>query len=262
MPSGTCEVTTICGAVIARDEASNIKRCLRSLAWADSLLVVLDHRTVDATAALAEECGARVVVRTFEDYARQRNAALQLAGADWLLFVDADEVVPPELAKEIQSIVQRPDSAPGFWIPRRNILFGHWVRHAGWSPDYQLRLMRTDRARYREDRTVHELVDLDGQPGHLTNALVHYNYATIGQFLAKQRVYSAMESEDMLRRGVRIKPHNYVLQPWRQFWRRYVTLRGYRDGWLGLLLSLLLAYYELRTYLNLRRLWRNRSRAT
>ncbi len=249
-------MATVCGAVIARDEERNIDRCLESLAWADELLVVVDDRTIDATAERAARRGARVVIRRFDDYARQRNAALRSARSDWVLFVDADEVVTAELAEEVRRVVEENRSGlSGYWIPRKNIILGRWVRHAGWSPDYQLRLLRPAEASYREDRTVHELVDLRGEASRLAGSLLHYNYATLGQFLAKQRVYAAMEAADMHRRGVRVKLRNYLLQPLRQFWRRYVTLRGFRDGGLGLLLSALLAYYELRTYLELRALW-------
>ena len=250
-------MTTICGAVIARDEEKNIERCLLSLKWADSMLVVMDDRTIDATASIAERCGAAVEVRTFLDYARQRNSTLEAARSEWVLFVDADEVVPSELASEVRRVTASTAPDAGYWIPRKNILFGHWVRHAGWSPDYQLRLLRKDSARYHEDRTVHELVDLDGEAGYLNNVLVHYNYDTLRQFLVKQRVYASMTAADMYQRGIRVKPQNYLLQPWRQFWRRYVLLQGYRDGWLGLLLSALLAYYEFKTYLQLRVLWKS-----
>lgn len=249
---------TICGAVIARDEEDSIDRCLEALAWADSLLVVLDDRTVDTTAQRAVRHGARVEVRTFLDYARQRNAALEMAESDWVLFVDADEVVTPELAREVlQVAAEGPSTISGYWIPRKNILFGRWVRHAGWSPDYQLRLLRRRDARYREDRSVHELVELQGEAGYLSNPLIHYNYSSLVEFLARQRVYATMEAGDRFHRGVQVKPQNYLLQPWREFWRRYVLLKGYRDGGLGLLLSALLAYYELRTYLTLRSLWRS-----
>jgi len=249
---------TLCGAIIARDAERTIGRCLDSLAWADSLLVVVDDRTVDATAELAVRHGARVEVRPFQDFARQRNAALELAASDWVLFVDDDEVVTPELAEEARRAVDagEPDIA-GYWVPRRNILFGRWVRHTGWGPDYQLRLLRSRDARYREDRTVHELVDLHGKAGYLSSPLVHYNYATLKEFLHRQRRYARMEAADMRRRGLRIKPWSYLLQPWRQFWRRFITWEGYRDGVLGLVLSSLMAYYELVTYLELRRLWRS-----
>ncbi|MGE5620124.1 MAG: glycosyltransferase family 2 protein [Sphingomonadaceae bacterium] len=249
-------MATICGAIIARDAADTIERCLASLAWTDGQVVVVDDRTADATAEIAARRGALVDVRPFVDFARQRNAALQLAATDWVLFVDDDEVVTDELAAEIRATIESPKPAAGYWIPRKNLLFGRWVRHAGWSPDYQLRLLRRQDAHYREDRTVHELVDLRGEAGYLRNRLVHHNYSSLHEFLARQRTYAAMEAADMFRRGVRVKPRNYLLQPWRQFWRRYVTWQGYLDGGLGLLLSLLMGYYELRTYLELGRMWR------
>jgi len=251
-------VSTVCAAIIARDAADTIERCLLSLQWADSLLVVVDDRTRDATAELARSIGARVELHSFEDYARQRNAALRIADSDWVLFVDSDEVATPELAEEVRYITGLYEgAAPGYWIPRRNIILGRWVRHAGWSPDYQMRLLRRADASYREDRIVHELVDLKGQAGYLRNPLLHYNYSTLGEFMERQRHYARMEAVNRLRQEVRIKPQNYILQPWRQFWRRYVTLEGYREGWLGLLLSALLGYYELRTYLDLRALQRS-----
>ncbi len=248
-------MTTLCGAVIARDAALTIDRCLTSMAWADDLLVVVDDRTMDGTAEIASRRGARVRVRQFADFARQRNAALKEANTDWLLFVDDDEVVSPELAQEVRAIVDAGDArVAGYWIPRKNIIFGRWVRHSGWSPDYQLRLLRVADASYREDRAVHELVDLRGEQGYLQNPLIHYNYTSLGEFCDRQRLYASMEAADQFRRGIRIKPQNYLLQPWRQFWRRYVLWEGYRDGWIGILLAVMMAYYELRTYLDLRRL--------
>jgi (heptosyl)LPS beta-1,4-glucosyltransferase len=250
---------TVCGAVIARDAEKTIGRCLRSLEWADSRLVVVDDRTRDGTAETSARCGAKVEIRPFVDYGRQRNSALQLASCDWVLFVDADEVVPESLAEEVQlAISEGPAAISGYWIPRRNILFGRTVDYAGWSPDYQLRLLRRGMASYRSDKSVHELVDLKGDAGYLRNRLIHHNYETVRQFRSRQRAYSSMEASDMFRRGVRVRPQNYLLQPWRQFWRRYVSLKGYRGGLLGLFLSTLLAYYEFRTYLELRSLWRAR----
>ena len=223
--------------------------------------MVVDDRTMDGTVAKAQARGARVEVRPFADFARQRNSALEMARAEWVLFVDADEVVTHELATEVRETLGKArEEIAGYWIPRKNLLFGRWIRHAGWSPDRQLRLLRRDRARYREDRTVHELVDLQGDAGHLRTPFVHYNYDTIGQFVAKQKVYASMEAADLYRRGIRPRPQNYLLQPWRQFWRRYVLLEGFKDGALGLILSLLLAYFEWRTYVELRSLWRGKPR--
>lgn len=248
-------MVSLCGAVIARDAGETIARCLSSLEWADTLLVVIDDRTTDATGNIASSLGARVEVRTFVDFARQRNAALDLIEEEWVLFVDADEVVTPELAAEVRDVTgDQGRTEVGYWIPRKNILFGRWIRNAGWSPDYQLRLLKKSRARYREDRIVHELVDLQGEAGYLENPLIHYNYATFSEFLDRQRRYASLEAANRYRRGLRARPHNYLLQPWREFWRRYLLLKGYREGFLGFLLSATLAYYEFKTYVEMRSL--------
>lgn len=245
-------MATVCGAIIARDAEATIARCLASLSWADSLLVVLDDRTTDATGSIASSLGARVVTRVFEDFARQRNAALDLIKDEWVLFVDADEVVTQELAAEVRAVTGDLDrTEAGYWIPRQNIIFGRWVRHAGWSPDYQLRLLHRVRARYREDRIVHELVDLQGEAGYLDNPFIHYNYNTFSEFLDRQRRYASLEAANRHRRGQRPRPHNFLLQPWREFWRRYIQLKGYKEGLLGLLLSATLAYYEFKTYVEM-----------
>lgn len=237
--------------VLTRNEEENIGPCLETLQWADELLV-LDSFSDDATVDIAREMGAGVHQHPFVNYALQRNAGLQLAGKEWVFFVDADERVTPELAEEIRRVVDEAGFA-GWWVPRKNYIFGRWIRHAGWFPDYQLRLLRRDRARYDEGREVHELVDLDGEAGYLEGLMIHYNYDTIGQFRARQDMYTNYEARMMLENGERARIHNLVLQPLRQFGWRYVTLEGYKDGWHGLLLSLLMAYYELVRY---KKLWR------
>jgi (heptosyl)LPS beta-1,4-glucosyltransferase len=245
-------------AVLTRNEEGNLPDCLRSLAWADRLLV-LDSFSEDATVELARAAGAAVHQGEFVNWSVQRNLALELAETPWVLFVDADERVPPELAAEVSEALRANQEArhaggeppAGYWLPRRNYIFGRWVRHAGWSPDHQLRLLYRSRARYDESREVHELVLLDGPEARLTNPLVHYNYATLEQFHAKQRRYAHHQARTLHCRGVRARARNFVLQPLREFNRRYFTWRGYREGWLGLKLSVLMAYYELQTYRNL-----------
>ncbi len=270
----------ITAAVIARNEERHIADCLASLAWADERLVV-DSFSTDRTVEIAHRFTERVYSREFRSFPSQRNAALDLARGDWVLFVDADERVTPALAEEIRSRVgiapaegEGEDASPpctggieggeasspaGYWIPRRNIILGKWMQHTGWYPDHQLRLLRRERARYDEGQEVHEVPTLDGPAGYLENPLVHYNYDRLGQFLAKQDFYAGYAARTLFGEGVRPRPHNFVLQPLREFRRRYVTLQGYRDGGHGLLLSALLAYYNLVAYLRLARLWRTES---
>ena len=246
------------GAVIARDEASSIRGCLESLSWADELLVVLDDRTTDATEAISRQLTDRVFVHPFANFPTQRNIAIGLVRTEWVFFVDADERVTPELAAELrQAIAARGDFEPsGYWVPRRNIIWGRWIRHGGWYPDYQLRLLRRDRARYDEAREVHELVLLDGAAGHLREPFVHYNYASVAQFVAKQRAYSTLDARVLLNKGLRPRMRSFVLQPLREFNRRYFVHQGFRDGPHGLLLAALLAYFTFATYWKLWRLTR------
>lgn len=241
----------VSAVVLTRNEEKNIGPCLETLQWADELLV-LDSFSDDATVKIAQGMGAEVHQRAFSNYPLQRNTALQLASKEWVFFVDADERVTPQLAEEIRRVVDEVGFA-GWWVPRKNYIFGKWIRHAGWFPDYQLRLLRRDKARYDERREVHELVDLDGQAGYLVGLMIHHNYDTVEQFRVKQDTYTSYEARMMFENGERARIHNLILQPLRHFRWRYVTLEGYKDGWHGLLLCLLMAYYELVRH---NKLWR------
>lgn len=230
-------------AVIARDEERMLGDCLESIAFADERLVLVDTATTDRTREVGRLGGARVEERAFDNFAAQRDAALHLATGDWVLFVDADERVSAALREEVLTTIQRPLGRRGFWIPRHNYLMGHVVRHAGWFPDYQLRLLERCAAHFDPTRPVHELALVDGPIGHLREPLIHFNYASLREFIAKQERYCPLEAQRWL--AVYGPPRMRALlgQPAREFWRRYVTLQGYRDGRLGLMLSVLLAYY-------------------
>lgn len=232
--------------ILTKNEAHHVQDCIASLhGWTDAV-VVWDSGSADGTQALARQAGALVIHRPFDDYARQRQAVLNSIDAKWILFVDADERATPELAAEIEHAIRKRSERPqfaGFWLPRRNFIVGHEMRYGGYSPDYQLRLLRRDRARYDLTREVHEIVDLDGDAGHLRQPLIHYNYAAWDQFHDKQRRYARYEARILAGRGIRPRPHNFILQPLREFRRRFLTLGGWRDGLPGLRLALLLAWY-------------------
>ena len=238
--------------ILTKNEARHVAECVASLRWADRVLV-FDSLSDDDTLALARAAGADVAQRPFDNYAAQRNAALDTVTTDWVFFVDADERATPALAEEIRRVIaERPES--GWFVPRHNYIFGRLTLGAGWYPDYQFRLLRHGRARYV--RPVHELGEVDGATGHLANPLIHYNYRNVAHFHAKQRAYVEHDAGIMVDQGVRPKPRNYVLQPLRQLIWRFVTLKGYRDGLHGLRLSLYMGYYEWRKYRRLSELWR------
>ena len=251
-------------AVIARDEERHIAVALQSAQpIAGELLVLLDTRTTDRTAEIARGCGARVVEAAFRSHAAQRNRALALCAGEWVLFLDADERLTPELIAEIQMLGadkdagERGNEYAGYWIPRHNLYWGRALRGGGWYPDRQLRLLRRGAARYDERRLIHEYPELDGPAGMLSGHLLHINIESLRELRRKQRGYALQEAQTLYLAGVRARPHNLILQPLREARRRFWSWQGYRDGGLGLFLAIAMGYYELVKYIHLKGLERS-----
>jgi glycosyltransferase involved in cell wall biosynthesis len=243
-------------AILTKNEAQYIGDCLKSVQWTDTVILE-DSFSDDGTVEIAEELGARVYQNEFVNFAAARNRALdntRQLGAEWVLFVDADERVTPELAEEIRRAIHQNETV-GWWIPRYNVMWGHIMRGGGWYPDHQLRLVRVDAARYDPERQVHEIVILDGPAGYLQEHLLHYNYDSLAQFKLKQNRYIDFEAKILKEKGIIAKPWTYLSMPLREFYRRYITLAGYKDGWVGLQVCGLMSWYMFVTYLRLRRLY-------
>ncbi|MCK6578558.1 MAG: glycosyltransferase family 2 protein [Anaerolineae bacterium] len=241
--------------ILTYNEADHVRDCIESVRFADHI-IVFDSGSTDGTDSLARATGATVVTHPFVNYAAQRNAVLDHVSGqtDWVLFVDADERVTPALAQEIRASISSLEYA-GFRIPRHNYIFGRLTLGAGWFPDYQTRLLHASRARYDLAHEVHEIVILDGQEGTLRSPLVHHNYRSLSQFIAKQRRYAALDAQMALKRSFRPTFRQVLTLPLRQFWWRFITLRGCDDGLHGLRMSLLMTWYEFYRLLLIRRLW-------
>ncbi len=249
-------MTHLTAIVLTHNESENIADCIKTLRFADRV-IVFDSFSTDDTVAIAQRSGADIFQHKFENYAEQRNAALDAADemTDWVLFVDADERISEALAAEIRAKLALPDYA-GWRLPRHNYIFGILTKGAGWYPDFQTRLLRVGQAYYDIARPVHEVVKLYGAEGTIRNPIVHYNYRDVEQFMDKQERYARYDAQSLYKKGIRPRQHNFILQPLRQFYWRYVTLHGYRDRWHGLRLSLMMARYEYRKYQMLASLWR------
>jgi len=235
------EITAI---VLTYNEAKHISLCVESLEWADRI-VVFDSFSDDKTLELASVAGAETFQSPFQNYAQQRNAALDSIATDWVFFVDADERGTSTLGKEIRQVMKdRPEV--GWNVPRHNYIFGRLTLGAGWFPDYQLRLFQHGLVRY--ERPVHELAVVDGEIGYLKNPLIHHNYQDPAHFHAKQKPYTAYDAEILKEQGIRPKFYSPMSQSLRHFWWRFITLKGYQDGSHGFRLSLYMAYYEWLKY--------------
>ena len=241
-------MTPLTAIVLTYNEAEQIQTCIETLRFADRILV-FDSFSSDDTVRIARQSGAEVIQHTFVNYADQRNAALSAVEGqtEWVLFIDADERISSELAAEIRDKLS-PAEIAGWKLPRHNYIFGKLTKGAGWFPDYQTRLLRVGKARYDPQRQVHEIVLLDGPVGVMDNPIVHYNYKNLTHFKDKQERYVRYEARILYECGIQPKARNFVVQPLRQFYWRYVTLGGYRDPWHGLKLSLLMAWYEYQKY--------------
>ncbi|MGJ3238486.1 MAG: glycosyltransferase family 2 protein [Anaerolineae bacterium] len=246
-------MTHLTAIVLTYNEAEHIGACLETLTFADER-IVFDSYSPDDTCKIARAQGATILQHQFENFASQRNAALDAVAdkTDWVLFVDADERVPIALAEEIRLCI-KDEQYNGYQIPRHNYIFGKLTTGAGWYPDYQTRLFKVGYAHY--ENPVHEVVVLDGERGTLTEHFTHYNYKDLDHFHSKQRKYVQYDAQILFNQGIRPRPQNYILQPLRHFRWRFLELEGYRDGWHGLRLSMLMAWYELQKYMTLHQLW-------
>ena len=230
--------------VVTLNEEDRIRACLESATWADELIVV-DAESHDKTAAIARELTDQVFVRPWPGFAAQKNFALAQARGDWILSLDADEVISATLREEITAIVERGGGHAGYAIPRRNVFWGRWIRHGGLYPDWQLRLFARGRGRFAE-RSVHESVTVEGSVGRLTGHLEHRSYRDVADFLARADRYSTLAAEEWLAAGRRSRPQiDISVRPVGRFLGMYLARGGFLDGWRGFLLAVLYGYYVL-----------------
>lgn len=228
--------------VITRDEESCIARCLRSVDFADEIVVV-DNNSTDRTRDIAREFGA-IVLTTLDwpGFGQQKNRALAAARGDWVLSLDADEWVEPALGAEIRSVIEQPGGKDGFEIPRRSRFCGHVVHHGGWSPDLVLRLFRRESGRFSND-TVHEKIEISGAKGRLSEAMEHDSITDLADAHDKIGRYAEASAARLLAMG---KKSSIGKATSRAFWaylNSYVFRLGFLDGSIGAMVATYSASY-------------------
>lgn len=232
--------------ISAYNEEKMLPDCLESIKKLADEIIVIDNSSTDTTAEIAKKYTKHVYTQKNDptNIDMQKNFGFSKAAGEWVLSIDADERVTPDLAKEITETIKNTKET-GFWIPRKNILFGKWIEHTGWYPDEQLRLFLRGKGEYVA-KHVHEDLRIEGTTGHLTQALVHENYQTIRQFIERNMLrYAPNEAEAILNDGYTFSYLDALRFPAQEFLRRYFAWEGYKDGLHGLILSLLLAAYHL-----------------
>lgn len=228
-------------AIVTFNEEENISECIKSAAFADEVVVV-DGKSTDKTAVIAKKLGAKVYSEVNQPLMKvNMNLAFGKCGGEWIFSLDADERVTEELANEIKSVVVNGQDI-AYRVPRKNMIFGKWMEHSGWYPDYQLRLFRKGKARFPADN-VHEELMVDGSVGNLNNAIIHWHYRGISEWLLRTDRYTSLEANKLIKEGYKVKWSDGIWFPVRQFLTRFFDWEGYKDGLHGLVLSILNACY-------------------
>jgi glycosyltransferase involved in cell wall biosynthesis len=228
--------------IITKNEEANLGRTLLSVAWAEERIVI-DSGSTDRTLEIARQHGAKIFQETWKGYAGQKNSAIAKASCDWVLSLDADEEVSPELAANIGEVTKRAESdVSGYFIPRRNFFLGRWIRHGGFYPDRKLRLFRHGQGRFVE-RAVHETMQVEGATANLGGDLIHNAYPTLTGYIETMNRYSSLGAEVASAKGQTSRSFiafliNVYYRPALNLSWNYIFRGGFLDGREGFLLHL------------------------
>lgn len=232
--------------IAAKNEEKNIARCLKSVQWADELVVV-DDKSSDNTVQIARSLAARVFVQNSKgEFHRNKNLAIEKASGDWILSLDADEVIPPELAREIRAAL-KDEKMLGYFLVRKNFFLGKWIRGCGWYPDCIIRLFQKGVTQW--PLNIHETprITPPEKVGLLKTPFLHYSYISFTQYVEKFNLYTSCLAREEWAQGVRVEKLAsfllfFFLKPFLKFLQKYILLRGYRDGFRGLFISIASAW--------------------
>jgi len=240
--------TGISAVVITLNEERNIADCLASVAWMDEIVVV-DACSTDRTVELARRFTDKIFVRPWPGYGLQKNFGIDQATADWILIVDADERVSPELQADIRKVSALPpnDKISAYRVPRRNYYYGRWVRWGGTYPDYQIRLVRKGDARYN-DVQIHENLVVQGSIGTLVGHLDHFTERQIEDHFRKFETYTTLAAQEKLKQIKSVGWSDLLIRPLVITFKTYFVKQGFRDGVRGLILSVFAGMFTLMKY--------------
>lgn len=245
--------------ILTKNEASQIRDCLQSVRFAGEILVI-DSGSTDATVAIAREQAARVIETDWSGYSATKALGLKEATGDWILWLDADERVTRELEQEIGALVSDTSTA-GYYLARKTIFLGRWIKHCGWYPGFTLRLFRREAGRFSDD-LVHESVRVTGPTAHLAHPMIHYTDPTLEHYFDKLNHYTSLAARQLYLSGRRFRLTDLLARPIFTFIKMYLFKRGFLDGIPGLILCTLSACYVFTKYAKLWHVWRQTSDGT
>ncbi|MDR3253462.1 MAG: glycosyltransferase family 2 protein [Endomicrobium sp.] len=237
--------------VLTKNEEKHIKECIESLKWVDEI-VIIDSFSEDATVKTAKEMGCKVVQNKFECFGKQRNFALSQCSYDWIICLDADERITPELKIEIEHELQNFPKGNVFLAPRKSRFINKWILHSGWYPNYRHPVFFNKKAVNYKEQLVHEDIDYQGKKYYFKGDIIHYPYDNIKQFIKKSDLYTDLSSREMFEKARKCRVINLFGNPVIMFFKMYCIKKGFLDGFTGLILALLYSsFYTLMKYIKL-----------
>jgi glycosyltransferase involved in cell wall biosynthesis len=236
----------ISATIISLNEERNIARAIESLKFADEIVVV-DSGSTDATRDIAAKAGARVIQQLWHGYAAQKNFAAATAAHEWILSLDADEVVTTELAAELTAIRADGPRFDAYSFPRLAQYLGRWIRHSGWYPDRKVRLYHRAKAKWVGEY-VHESVRVDGTVGELHGNLLHYTCSSLAEHRRTLDRYTSLAAQEIVARKKRASIAHLIVDPPWTFFRTWVLQRGFLDGRQGFTIARMAALYTFLKY--------------
>ncbi|MFQ6082883.1 MAG: glycosyltransferase family 2 protein [Candidatus Aminicenantia bacterium] len=245
----------ISATIITYNEEKKIEGALSSLLGLVDEIVLVDSFSQDNTLKIAKKYPAKIFKRKWTNYADQRNFALAKASFPWILNLDADERVSPELKEEILSIKDKEPECDGFYIPRLVFYLGRWIYHSGWYPDRKIRLFKKENAHWQGE-FVHENLIFKGKTKNLKNPIHHFTYRNLTDHIRQINKYSTLGAQKLYAEKKKTHWYHFILWPFFRFLKSYFLKLGFLDGFPGLVISILNGYYIFIRYVKLKEIWK------
>lgn len=234
--------------IITLNEERNIRYALESVKWANETVVV-DSGSEDKTIDICKEYTEKVFFNPWPGHIAQKNIAVDKTSNLWILSIDADERVTPELAVEIQGVLQSP-KADAYAMPRHVYYLNKWINHSGWYPDYKVRLFRKDKGRWG-GINPHDAVMVKGKVKYLKGDITHYPYNDISHHVDTINNFTTISAKEYLKLGKKASVWNMIARPFGTFFKKYFLKQGFKDGIPGFFIAVSSAYYVFLKYAKL-----------
>jgi glycosyltransferase involved in cell wall biosynthesis len=256
-------MSTLSVVLATYNEASNLKRCLDSVAAIADEIIIVDGESLDDTVVIAQKYGAKIITTSNKPiFHINKQMAIDAATSDWILQLDADEVVDEEMSQAIIHLKQKGSTDSAFWLKRKNFFLGRFLTKGGQYPDPVIRLCKRGKARLPQ-KSVHEQMEVEGTMGMLNGHLLHYNAPTFARYITNANRYTLLTAKELRRQGIKLSfLHDLkylIIKPKLTFLSLYVRHRGYKDGFPGFVFALFSGLHHALSYMKLGDLYRDKS---